>query len=85
MVEQRSPSLASSHAAKQNSTSHKEELLGELTLLRVRLEHATEENEVLQKKVRLSDEIASQSVKRYAEFTANQYEVAVRHATLHEK
>ena len=54
-------------------------------MLRVRLEHATEENEVLQKKVRLSDEIASQSVERYAEFTADQYEVAVRHATLHEK
>ena len=58
---------------------------GELTLLRVRLEHATEENEVLQKKVKLSDEIASQSVKRYEEFTADQYEVAVRHAKLHEK
>ena len=60
-----------SGTAEENEMS-KSELLDELNLLTTRLAHAAEENEVLQKKVRLSDETSSRWAKKYAEFTKEQ-------------
>ena len=47
----------------------KEELLHELALLRTQLAHTTEEKDLIKKKVKISDESASQLAKKYAEFT----------------
>ena len=53
-----------------------------MAVLRVRLEHAAEENQVLQQKVKLSDEIANRWADKYAELTKGKWEVAVRNAKL---
>ena len=56
------------NSVEENAMS-RSELVGELGVLRVQLGHAKEENELLYKKIRLSDETAGRCAKKYAEFT----------------